>query len=141
MEFDVTGLVDTMDVSERCRNAEVGANRVEGTVYVPDILGLGVERRVVNTGVVHAVLFTASDTDLHFEPEAKRRHALEVVHAFFDVLLLRLLRKIQHVGGEEGFAVFLEVFLVCLEHTVKPWEKLFSAVIGVEDDGATDETR
>jgi hypothetical protein len=38
------------------------------------------------------------------------------------------------VGGEEGFAVLLEVLLVGVEQTVKPWQKLLGAVVGVQDD-------
>jgi hypothetical protein len=52
-----------------------------------------------------------------------------------DVVVDRLLRQIDHVGGEEGLAVELEVALVLVEHTVEPGQELLGAVVGVEDDG------
>ncbi len=31
--------------------------------------------------------------------------------------------------------MLLGICLICIHHTVKPWQKLFGAVIGVEHDG------
>ena len=63
MEADVAGLVDTVDVAEAGGDGEVGGDGREGVVDVPDVLGLGVERVVVNILVVDTVLLTTSDTD------------------------------------------------------------------------------
>lgn len=54
-------LVDTVDVAEAGGDGEVGADRREGLVDSPDVLGLGVERGVVDVLVVNAVLFTTGD--------------------------------------------------------------------------------
>ena len=62
MELDVARLVDTVDVTEAGGNGEVGGDGGKGGVDLPDVLGLGVERRVVNILVVHAILLTAGDT-------------------------------------------------------------------------------
>jgi len=64
-------------------------------------------------------------------------HSSEVLGAGGDVLLLGLLREIEHVGREERDSVLLEVSLVGVEHTVEPLEELVSTVIGVENDGDT----
>lgn len=91
LQRDVSGLVDTVNVTETGGDGEVGGNLGELAVDVPDVLGLGVERGVVNTLVVNTVLFTTSNADLHLEPDAERSHALEVLEAGLDVLLLGLL--------------------------------------------------
>lgn len=62
MEPDVAGLVDTVDVTEAGRDGEVGRDGGERRVHSPDVLGLGVERVVVDGLVVNAVLLTTSDT-------------------------------------------------------------------------------
>lgn len=64
-------------------------------------------------------------------------HSLEVLDADLNVLLLALLGQVEHVGGEEGLSVLLEVSLVGLEHAVEPGEELLGAVVRVEDDGDT----
>lgn len=73
----------------------------------------------------------------HLEPLLHGGSTLEVGLGGLDVLLDGLLRQINHVGGEEGLAVELEVALVLIEHTVQPGQELLSAVVGVEDDGDT----
>ena len=64
-------------------------------------------------------------------------HSLKVLDTELNVLLLGLLGQVEHVGREQGLAVFLVVGLVGLEHTVKPWEELLGAVVRVEDDWDT----
>lgn len=64
VELDVTGLVDTVNVTEASGNGEVGADGSEGVLDGQDVLGLGVEGVVVNILVVDTVLLTTGDTDL-----------------------------------------------------------------------------
>ena len=64
VELNVTGLVDTVDVTEASGNGEVGADGSEGVLDGQDVLGLGVEGVVVNILVVDTVLLTTGDTDL-----------------------------------------------------------------------------
>jgi hypothetical protein len=65
-EGDVSGLVDTVNVSETGGNGEVGRDGVESSVDIVDIRGLGVEGCVVGVRVVDTILLTTSDTNLHF---------------------------------------------------------------------------
>lgn len=48
LELDVSGLVDTVDVSETGGDREGGRDGEEGVVDVENVLGLGVERGVVD---------------------------------------------------------------------------------------------
>lgn len=63
VELNVAGLVDTVDITETSGNREVGADGGEGVVDGEDVLGLSVERVVVNGLVVDTVFLTTSDTD------------------------------------------------------------------------------
>lgn len=63
VELDVTGLVDTVNVTEAGGDGEEGGDRGEGLVDGKDILGLGVKGVVVNILVVDSVLLTTGDTD------------------------------------------------------------------------------
>lgn len=139
VEADVAGLVDAVYVTEGGGDREVGADLGEGRVDVPDVLWLGVEASVVDVGVVHAVLFTAGDADLHLEPETEGGHALEVGDAGGDVVLFGLFGEVEHVGGEEGLLVLGKVLFVSLEHAIEPGEELLGAVVGMEDDGSGSE--
>jgi hypothetical protein len=64
VQLDVARLVDTVDVAEASSDGEVRGDGLEGLVDVPDILGLGVERGVVDGLVVDTVLLTTGDADL-----------------------------------------------------------------------------
>jgi hypothetical protein len=64
VETDVTGLVDTVNVTETSGDREVGADGGKGVVDSEDVLGLGVKGVVVNVLVVDTVLLTTGDTDL-----------------------------------------------------------------------------
>jgi hypothetical protein len=99
------------------------------------LLGLGVEVLGGDVGVVDAVLLAAGDANLNLEVAVDRRHALEVLGGDLHVLLDGLLREVEHVRGEEGFAVLGEVLLVRLEEAVEPGEERLGAVVGVENDG------
>jgi len=67
-EGDVSGLVDTVNVSETGGNGEVGGDGVQSSVDIVDVWGLSVEGCVVGVGVVDTVFLTSGDTDLHLEP-------------------------------------------------------------------------
>jgi hypothetical protein len=71
----------------------------------------------------------------HLEPLLHGGSALKVGGGGVDVVVDGLLGQINHVGGEEGLAVQLEVSLIGIEHTIEPREELLGAVIGVKDDG------
>lgn len=75
------------------------------------------------------------DETYHLEPLLHGGSALEVGSGGLDVVVDGLLGQIDHVGGEEGLAVELEVALVLIEHTIEPGQELLGAVVGVEDDG------
>lgn len=66
VQTDVTGLVDTVDVTETSGNGEVRADGREGVVDGQDVFGLSVERVVVDVFVVDTVFLTTSDTDFLF---------------------------------------------------------------------------
>lgn len=135
VELDVAGLVNTVDVTEASGDREIGGDGGESVVDVEDIFGLGVERVVVNILVVDTILLTTSDTDLHLEPLLHGGSALEVLGGGLNVPLDGLLREIDHVRGEEGLTLLLEVSLVGIEHAIEPREELLGAVVGVKDDG------
>jgi len=63
VEVHVSGLVDSVDVSESGGDGEVGGDRDESRVHVVDVLRLGVQSRVVDSGVVDSVLLTSGDSD------------------------------------------------------------------------------
>lgn len=63
MEFDVSRLIDTVDVAEARSDREVRADLLEGSVDLVNILGLRVEGVVVDVFVVDAILFTTSNSN------------------------------------------------------------------------------
>lgn len=67
-EDDVSGLVDTVDVTEGGGDGEVGGDGGQGLVDVEDFVWLGVQGVVVGTSVVDTVLLTTGQADFHFEP-------------------------------------------------------------------------
>lgn len=73
----------------------------------------------------------------HLEPLLHGGSALQVGGGGLDVVVDGLLRQIDHVAGEEGLAVELEVALVLIEHAVEPRQELLGAVVGVQHDGNT----
>lgn len=91
MELDVSWSIDSVDVTKTSGNREQVCDLAEGIVDIEDILGLGVERGIVNTRVVDTILLASSDTDLHLEVAVDLGHALEVFDADFNVFFLALL--------------------------------------------------
>ena len=56
---------------------------------------------------------------------------LEVLGSGLNVIVDFLLAQIDHVAGEERFAMSLEIRLISIKKTIQPWEELLGAVIGV----------
>lgn len=137
VELNIARFVHTVHVTEGGRDTEVGSDLAELAVDVPDVLGLGVEGRVVDVLVVNTVLLTASDTDFHLKPHTNLGHALKVLLADSNVLLLALFREVKHVRREERLLVLLEVLLVGSEHAIEPREQLLGTVVRVQNDGDT----
>jgi hypothetical protein len=134
-ELDVTRLVDTVNVTEAGGDGEVGRDGVKSLVDLVDVFGLGVEGVVVNGLVVNTVLLATGDTDLHLDPLLHGSDTLEVRSGGVDVVVDLLLGKVNHVGGEQGLAVDLEVLLVGVNHAIEPGKELLGAVVGVKDHG------
>ena len=63
MELYVTGLVNTVNITESSGDGEVWGDRGKSLVNGKDVLWLGVERVVVNILVVNTVLLASSDAD------------------------------------------------------------------------------
>lgn len=135
VQLDIAGLVDTVDIAEAGGNGEVWGDGRKGVVDVEDILGLGVERGVVDVLIVDTVLLATSDADFHLEPLLHGGSALEILSRGLDVPLNTLLRQINHVRAEERLAGGLEVSLIGNEHAIEPRQELLGAVVGVEDNG------
>ena len=64
VELDVSGLVNTVHVTEAGSDGEVGGDGSERLVDIVDVLGLGVEGGIVDISVVNTILLTSSDSDL-----------------------------------------------------------------------------
>jgi len=135
LESDVTGLVYAMDVAKCGGDGEHVADLGEGLVHGIHLFGGGVELFGINVLVVDTILFAASDTDLHLQPDLHLDETLKVLYADCNVLLIGLFAEIKHVRGVEGLSVLLEVSLVGLNHAIEPGEELLRAVVGVKDDG------
>ena len=133
VEFNISGFVDTVDVTKGSSDTKVRRGLAQRIVNVIDVLRLGVKARIVDASVVDAIFFTARDADLHLEPEPKGSHALEILDTNRNVLFFRLLGQVKHVGGEKRFLVFLEKFLVCSEHSVEPGKEFLCAMVTVEN--------
>jgi len=134
VKLDVAWLVHTVHIAEASSNGEVWRDRAQSLVDLVDVLWLGVQGVVVNILVVDTILLTTCDANLHLEPLLQRSRTLEVLGGSLDVEVDSFLRQVDHVRGEEGLAVLLEVGLIGIEHAVEPWKKLLGAMIGVEDD-------
>mmetsp|Transcript_87171 Transcript_87171/g.188762 ORF Transcript_87171/g.188762 Transcript_87171/m.188762 type:complete len:381 (+) Transcript_87171:439-1581(+) len=131
LQHHVARLVDAVHVAEGRRNRELLRDGIQALVDLVDILRRGVELVLRGVGVVHAVLDTASDADLHLQDLVHGRHPLQVLRADANVLLIRLLGEVQHVRGEERLAVRLEEGLVSLKHAIEPRQQLLRAVVRV----------
>mmetsp|Transcript_16018 Transcript_16018/g.36590 ORF Transcript_16018/g.36590 Transcript_16018/m.36590 type:complete len:354 (+) Transcript_16018:1312-2373(+) len=134
-ELNISRLVHSVNVSEGGRDGEHGVgDGSQGLVDLPDLVRLRVEGGVVNILVVHTVLLTTSDSELHLQQAVHLGHAGHVLDTELDVLVQRLLRQINHVRAEEGLSMLLEVLLISVQHSVKPGKELLGAVIRVEND-------
>lgn len=100
VQLDVPRLVHTVYVSKCSCDAEVGADLDQRIVHIIHILWLGVQCGVVNASVVHTVLFSTRDTDLHLEPDSEGSQFLKVFDAHLDILLLGFLGEVEHVRGK-----------------------------------------
>jgi len=63
VQLDVSWLVDTVNVTKTSSNGEVWGNWGQSLVNGKDILGLSVERVVVDILVVDTIFLTTSDTN------------------------------------------------------------------------------
>jgi hypothetical protein len=123
-EHDVARLVHAVDVPEGGRDREHGPDRGEGLVHGEHLLGGRVQLLGVDVLVVDPVLLAAGDPDLHLEPDLHGGHALEVLEADGNVILVGLLRQVEHVRPIEGLAVLVEELLVGGQHSVEPRKQL-----------------
>lgn len=71
----------------------------------------------------------------HLKPLLHGGSPLGVLLSDTDVLLLLLLRQVDHVRREKRLAVLSKVLLISIKHAVQPWEELLRAVVGVENHG------
>jgi hypothetical protein len=62
---------------------------------------------------------------------------LQVLGRGLDVEVDFLLAQINHMAGKQRLAVQFEVFLVLIQKSIQPWQKLLGAVISVQDDRDT----
>lgn len=113
------------------------------------LLRLGVQLLGLDPGVVHTVLLSAGDADLHLQPllylghpekqfvgeiEALRQFKIffspgEVLDAGVDVLAVLLLGEVEHVRGEKWLTVLGKVLLVGLQHAIEPGDEVETAVL------------
>mmetsp|Transcript_1774 Transcript_1774/g.4851 ORF Transcript_1774/g.4851 Transcript_1774/m.4851 type:complete len:437 (-) Transcript_1774:18-1328(-) len=135
LEADIAGLVDSVDIAKGGGNGEHVGNFGKSLVDIPHLFGAGVQLVGVGIFIVDAIFFSARDSNFHFQPNVHLGHAFKVLGADFDILFIGFFGKIQHVHGEQGFAVLLEEFFIGIQHGIEPGEQLFGAVIRVEDDG------
>lgn len=63
LQLHVTWLVYTVDVSERGRDGEIRRDGGERGIDLVDVLGLGVQRAVVDVSVVYTVFLATSNAD------------------------------------------------------------------------------
>mmetsp|Transcript_20997 Transcript_20997/g.43616 ORF Transcript_20997/g.43616 Transcript_20997/m.43616 type:complete len:278 (+) Transcript_20997:173-1006(+) len=113
-KLNISGLVNTVDVSKGSGDGEHTSDRSKGFVYVPNLLRTGVKLFGVNIFIVHSILLASSNSNLHLEPHFHGCHPFEVLNADSDVLFIWLLGKIKHVGREKRLAVLSEIGLIGL---------------------------
>src|SRR5579859_4997843 len=53
VETDISGFVDTVDVSKASGNGEIRSNSGKCAVDIPDILRLSIQRSIINASVIH----------------------------------------------------------------------------------------
>mmetsp|Transcript_8525 Transcript_8525/g.20531 ORF Transcript_8525/g.20531 Transcript_8525/m.20531 type:complete len:275 (+) Transcript_8525:580-1404(+) len=134
LKSDITGLVDTVDISKGGSNGEHVSDLRKFLVDGVDLFGRSVELFGVDVFVVDTVFFSSSDTDFHFHPNLHLGHALEIFLANGNVFFIRLFGKIKHVAREERLAVLGKVCLAGIQHGVHPRQQFLGAVISVKND-------
>mmetsp|Transcript_130347 Transcript_130347/g.316665 ORF Transcript_130347/g.316665 Transcript_130347/m.316665 type:complete len:306 (-) Transcript_130347:343-1260(-) len=133
LELHVARLVHAVDVSEGCSNCELVRDRRQRVPHQFRVLWRGIELVTRDTRVVHAILYAASNANLHLQDQVHGRHFLKIFGTNCHVLLVGLLGEVEHVRAEERLAMGLEVFCVSLKHAIKPREELLRAVVRVDD--------
>ena len=68
----------------------------------------------------------------HLQPLFHGGRPLQVFGRRRDVPILGLLAEVDHMAGEQGLAMILEVGLVRIHQAVQPGQEFLRAVIGVE---------
>lgn len=63
MQADITGLVNSVNISEACSNREIRRNRAKRLIDVVNIFRLGIKGTVVDSSVIDTVLFSSGNTD------------------------------------------------------------------------------
>merc|ERR1712137_682991 len=77
LQGHVSRSVDTVHVAEGCSHSEVAVwHRGESLVDLPNFFRLCVEARRIHIRVIHAILITTSDAQLHLQKEVHFGHAL-----------------------------------------------------------------
>jgi len=137
-QLDISRSVDTVDVSERGGAGEFGVgDLIEFLVGVPDFFGLGVETGRVDVRVVNTIFLTSGDTEFELDEKVNLSHAFHVLLADGNVFFERFLGEIKHVRREEGYTVFLVVFLVGFDEGIEPGQPCLLAMVSVKDNWDT----
>mmetsp|Transcript_33387 Transcript_33387/g.80579 ORF Transcript_33387/g.80579 Transcript_33387/m.80579 type:complete len:209 (-) Transcript_33387:222-848(-) len=132
-QLHIPRLVRAVYVAECCCNGELLADWAQSFVDLVHVRWGRIQLVLGHSGIVHAILNSAGDTDLHLQNLIDLLHALQVLLANRDVLLIGLLGQVQHVAREQGLSEGLEVRLVRLKHPVEPRQQLLRAVVRVQD--------
>jgi hypothetical protein len=142
VEFDISSLVDTVNVSKSSSNGKEVGNleisiskstyRLECIVNVQNVLRLSIQTGIVDMFVVDTIFFTTRDSNFHFKQTLHGSHTFQVIGANFDVFFLGFFRQVEHVRGKERFPILLEVFFVSLQHSIEPREQLFGTMVRVD---------
>ena len=135
LQLHVAGFINTVHVAERGGDGEVRADLAQLFVSVSHILGLRIEARAVDAGVIDTVFLAAGDTELDFEGHLQLGHAGQILLADFNVLFQGFFGEVEHVGAEERLAVCCIVFLTFVQQTVDPREEFLGGVVGVYHHG------
>mmetsp|Transcript_39137 Transcript_39137/g.103914 ORF Transcript_39137/g.103914 Transcript_39137/m.103914 type:complete len:228 (+) Transcript_39137:352-1035(+) len=97
LQLHVSSLVHTVDVAEGCSNGELFRDWRQSLPNLVHIFGCRVQLLLAHATVVHTVLRTARDANLHLQNKVQWLHALQIRGTDLNVLLIRLLREVQHV--------------------------------------------
>mmetsp|Transcript_13875 Transcript_13875/g.33341 ORF Transcript_13875/g.33341 Transcript_13875/m.33341 type:complete len:389 (+) Transcript_13875:340-1506(+) len=134
LQLNVSGRVNTVNVSKSSSNREGRRDGSERLVHLVDLLRLRVQVLNGSVRVVDAIFFPTSDAQFHFQQDSDLGHAFQVVLADFNIFLNRLFRQVNHVTGEQGFAMILKVTFRSSQEPVNPRQKLLGTVVGVQND-------